>query len=865
MSKYLYYLRYFILGISLTLFILLSQRGVGNAEVPTSNIVLQAASPQAKQQNLARILTQKGHQLLNQGQSEEALHTWQEATKLYRELHNQEGEIGSLINQSLALQANGLYPLACITLIQALDLQDWICQSSIQMQQVPDNPQKLLVKAIQAEQTSLVRVTGLRNLGDVLLLIGKIDESYVVLQQALAMIKRLNPGLDTNDILLSLGNTEKALYSRARSRFQATENPVSKAKQIKIAQVKLKAALGHYQQISDFPSSKKNQSDIALQARLNRLSLSLDLERSESSSAEWDVPELKTLQSEAQLEIQPLLEQLLTARYSELPPVQSIYARLNFASSLMKVGQNIQLQQLLQGERNTLNVALKISQEALQVARHLKNMRAKSYASGTIGNLYSQLGQPSQSQHYLEEALAIAQSIQAWDVAYQWQRQLGQLYQRQRNLNKAIEAYQAAVNNLEQVRGNILSINPDVQFFFKENVEPIYREYMRLLLAAPNPNLKQVIRTNEQLQLAELQNFLQCGKLDLVSLDKIYQDNRLPAVIHIINLGERVEVIVQSPDQALHRHTPNSELVKRNADNLLTNFQDTRFADTDEQVILSYSQTLYKQLIAPIEAYLPKSGNLVFVLDSYFQNLPMVLLHNGENYLLKQYSISVTLGSQLRQPKALQRGQLKALIAGLSKKSPSLKAPEAPKNLAPLPEVKAEIVDIKKNTLSSVELLDEKFTSERFQYEIDRSGFPVVHITTHGQFSSDPEQTVILAWNKAINVRQLNYLLRGKNQNAQDSIELMVLSACETAKGDKRSALGIAGVAAQAGARSTVASLWLVDAKSTASLMGEFYKGLKVGLSKAEALRQAQITLLEKPEYQHPYYWAPFVLVGSWL
>ena len=102
-------------------------------------------------------------------------------------------------------------------------------------------------------------------------------------------------------------------------------------------------------------------------------------------------------------------------------------------------------------------------------------------------------------------------------------------------------------------------------------------------------------------------------------------------------------------------------------------------------------------------------------------------------------------------------------------------------------------------------------------------------------------------------------------QKALPGIELLVLSACQTAKGDKRSALGIAGIATQAGARSTVASLWLVEEASTAQLMGKFYQGLKNGLSKAEALRQAQLALLANPEYAHPYYWSSFILVGSWL
>ncbi len=133
-------------------------------------------------------------------------------------------------------------------------------------------------------------------------------------------------------------------------------------------------------------------------------------------------------------------------------------------------------------------------------------------------------------------------------------------------------------------------------------------------------------------------------------------------------------------------------------------------------------------------------------------------------------------------------------------------------------------------------------------------------LTQSGINSSLPSK---MSERTVINIRELNFLLR--KQDAHSAIELLVLSACQTAKGDRRSALGIAGIAAQAGARSTLATLWLVDAESTAQLMGEFYSCLKKGVSKAEALRQAQLTLLSNPKYSHPFYWASFVLIGSWL
>ena len=196
---------------------------------------------------------------------------------------------------------------------------------------------------------------------------------------------------------------------------------------------------------------------------------------------------------------------------------------------------------------------------------------------------------------------------------------MGQLYKLSGNLNQATKAYAAAVSSLEQVRGNILSVNVDIQFSFKEKVEPVYQDYLRLLLAASTPNLKQVIQTNELLQLAELENFLQCGKLDLVSLNNT-QYPRPGAIIHIINLDSRIEVILQSSNGFLYHHSPEVNSVQSNLTNLLVNFQEPRFIYTDESVVIPYSQRLYNLLIAPIKSYLPKSGTIVFALDSSFQS-----------------------------------------------------------------------------------------------------------------------------------------------------------------------------------------------------------------------------------------------------
>ena len=138
-------------------------------------------------------------------------------------------------------------------------------------------------------------------------------------------------------------------------------------------------------------------------------------------------------------------------------------------------------------------------------------------------------------------------------------------------------------------------------------------------------------------------------------------------------------------------------------------------------------------------------------------------------------------------------------------------------------------------------------------------------MATHGQFSSRAEDTFLLTWNDRINVKNLDRLLQ--NRFTQDTpIELLILSACQTAAGDDRAALGLAGVAIRSGARSTVATLWSIQDDSTAKLISQFYRELKTpGASKAEALRKAQLSLLQSEEYQHPFYWSAFILLGNWL
>ena len=638
-------LKIFLLGLCCTLLVLFSQGF--NVPVLAVNKQLQAEE-----------LTQQGYTQLHQGQATAALQTWETATKNYRQLNNHEGLTNSLINQSLALQTLGLDLRACQTLTRALKLEDGICTSPGEQaardkfqQQVATLPQK------QPKIPLKIQVIGLRNLGDVLRLIGKLDISEVVLLKATQIAKSFSVSSHLqNQILLNLANTEHALYKQAKNKYQLTDEPIGKQKALQTAQSKFHTALTLYQQAA---LTREKPNSIVLKAQLNQLNLLLE---SEQSDIEENTPLIKGLQSTSQQLIQTRVEQLLASQFEQLPAIESVYARLNFAQGLMKIAQSVELNHLLfSNEKKALDTALSLAEESEQLSQKLDNERAESYALGTIGKIYAYLGQIPKSKQYLDSALSLALSVRAWDIAYQWQHQLGRLYQQTLNYDQAVSAYAGAISSLNQVQGSILSINADIQFSFKDKIEPVYQEYIELLLSQAQPKLNQVIETYEQLKLAELENFLQCGQLTAISLSKIQNSTAVPPTVYFIKSGKRVEVIVRTKPGLFARHTLNLQLVSDSVENLLTILQSQQFINTKETKFLIHFQNLYKELFAPIKKYLPESGTLVFVPDSYFQNLPFALLHDGKNYLLKSYNISISLSSLFSQPQALKPETVKGI------------------------------------------------------------------------------------------------------------------------------------------------------------------------------------------------------------
>ena len=766
----------------------------------------------------AQILNNQGLLLLSRGQAENALLTWQEAEKLYTQLNDRIGITGIQINRSQALETLGFYRRSCNTVLKAFKIENLQCE------ELTSDSLNSVLQTLQTQPKSLQTI-GLRSLGNVFRLLGKLNESQTILEKSLAIAQELRLPLDESKSLLALGNTQQALTNRAKD-----------LKQIDLAQTSALKAIDYYRQAATIAKSPNN-SLTTLQAQLNELSLLIELEQ-------WSDIEklLPTIREE--------IDRLPASR-------TSVYLKVNFARNLAY------LKDKQQNNFFSWQDIGNIFTVAAEQARNIQDKRAESYALGYLGQLEyrHKLSVLSSSQTLLERALALAQTVNAPEIAYRWQWELGRIYRDRKEKERAIAAYQAAFDTLQILRGDLMVLNQEIQFSFREQVEPVYREFAELLLESQpsQEDLKKARLAIEALQIAELDNYFQdaCAnpKENIEGIDP------QAAVIYTAILPKRLEVIFSRSDGTLQLYT--NIVSQTEVENTLLNLQKALREPDRLRDVQVLSQQVYRWLIAPFEKELDgKIQTLVFVLDGVLQNIPIAVLYDGKQYLAERYATAVTPGLRLFGSKPFSR-PFEALVTGISEERRIRE-----QDFTALNYVQNEWKAIQ-SVAPSEALFNAKFTKTNFEEELNTRPFSVVHIATHGQFSSDPEGTFILLWDRVLNVRELDNLLRPTNRLESEIVDLLVLSACETAAGDKRASLGLAGVAVRTGARSTLATLWQVNDESTAALMGLFYQKLSENpaIAKAEALRQAQLELWKNiaQDWQVPFFWASYVLVGNWL
>ncbi|MFP4124232.1 MAG: CHAT domain-containing protein, partial [Coleofasciculus sp.] len=340
-------------------------------------------------------------------------------------------------------------------------------------------------------------------------------------------------------------------------------------------------------------------------------------------------------------------------------------------------------------------------------------------------------------------------------------------------------------------------------------------------------------------------------------------------------------VLITADGEAIQRRVPNAIRAK-----VLAETQKFQRAISDRRNIgstnyLDSAQQLYQWLIEPLADDLEarQIQGLMFAMDSGLRSLPIAALHDGDNFLIENYSVNLIPSFSLMQARNPDIRSRQILAMGASKFS----------DLQPLPFVPIELSTITDYLWKGKSFLNENFTFQNLQEQINQNEFGIIHLATHAEFKpGNPSNSYIQLWNRKLRLDELKEL--GLSNSA---VNLLVLSACRTALGNEDSELGFAGSALQAGVDSTLATLWYVSDEGALGITTEFYRQLSQVPIKSEALRQAQLAMIRgevsiangqlnygdksitlPPEmaeraraknlnFSHPYYWAPFTLIGN--
>jgi CHAT domain-containing protein len=356
------------------------------------------------------------------------------------------------------------------------------------------------------------------------------------------------------------------------------------------------------------------------------------------------------------------------------------------------------------------------------------------------------------------------------------------------------------------------------------------------------------------------------------------QTGKRSVMIYVISLPDQLELLLVPSVGKITRYQVSEakrELLQEAISEFRSQITNPRKRQTTSY--LASAQLLYKWMIAPMEKDLKALGvnTLLLSLDPGLRSLPVAALHDGKHFLIEKYSFSLIPSFSLTNTRYGSVTDASVLAMGRSQFSEH----------APLPAVPMEL-----KTIASLRhgesFLNNNFTLNNLEKERSSKAFRIVHLATHAQFNSgNPSNSYIQLWDSKLTLDQVKTL----NWN-NPPVDLLVLSACNTALGDRDAELGFTGLAIQSGAKAVLGSLWSVSDEGTLGLMSEFYQKLRTSSIKADALREAQITMLSGKvklhngelitsqgaiplppnlplngniNLTHPYYWSGFTLVGN--
>lgn len=547
--------------------------------------------------------------------------------------------------------------------------------------------------------------------------------------------------------------------------------------------------------------------------------------------------------------------------------------------------------------------------------------RVEIEALDFLAQIYEDQGRPGEALILDRRGIALAEKAPtglAADLLIGLEWRQARLLQAANDEEGALAGYMRAVSRIEAVRQDIPIEYEDGRSSFRATLEPIYLGYADLLLrrldsqptGVREARLQAVVEAVELIRQSELQDFLG----DRCSVEAVQGgiSRGLPAgtaVLYPLVFADRLELLLKTNGGIERRSVavPGSVLRK-----VAVEFADTLRNGLPDP--LARSRQLDGWLLAPFADRLSqlKVDSLVVVPDGPLRLVPMAALNDGQSYAIERFAVSLVTGLSLTNSGSAPRRDTRALVMGMAEPGPvvgKLDAAMTDQVLAPgsrgassarglaatrtlrairgletaqsgvspdrlrqledwrtrlaLPGVRDEVRALA-GILEGANLLDSDFTLGRLRQEAASGDFRIVHIASHGIFGGSADSSFIMAYDDLLRVNDLQALLKTEKFQ-QAPIELLTLSACETAEGNDRAPLGISGAAIKARAKSVVGTLWPVEDNAAKALMRDFYQGIAHGgMTKAEALRRAQLALLRNAEFRDPFYWAPFVLIGNW-
>ena len=664
------------------------------------------------------------------------------------------------------------------------------------------------------------------------------------------------------DLHLSLGNVEETVNSLTKGMEIANEANDPKASAVILnnvgnafaAEQDDASAMEFYSQALDLIGDSEDEDDLHLKSKIWLNWIRIEIQQG-------NFQQLSEMMDYTLLEIGDMPDSYHKA--SDMVALSRLTRKLQKKLSDAAASQPSEEQKL---QNDYLAYIAYLSLEnAVQISEALNDPRMRSYAYGYMGQLYEEQARYDDAVNLTRRAIFFAQQGNFPQTLYLWQWQSGRLFKAQGDVENAVKAYQAAVKTLNPIRGELFRGFRSRQDSFNENVKPVYLGLAEMLLkqaetmsddASRQKKLIEARDTMEILKTAELEDFFADECVIAMRSEKTTLERTPPhtAILYPIMLPDSLALLLTLPDGIKHISVPvGSEKIKETVQEYRIRLQ-TRVNNR----FLYSSQQIYDWVIRPAEADMKANDvdTLVVAPDGALRLIPFSTLHDGEHFLIEKYAVGTIPAISLTDPKPVNKENFDILIGGLS---------EARQGFSALPSVPAELRDIREIMSGKILIQNNDYTIENMTAAFKEKPYSLVHIATHGVFGGTPEESFLLAYEDKLTMDRLEQLI-GLGIFRKQKVELLTLSACQTALGNERAALGLAGVAVKAGVKSAIATLWFVDDEATSLAIREFYRQFREpGMSKAKAMQNVQKKLIAQRRYWHPLYWAPFLVIGNWM